>query len=166
MAEKDKIFEEKLVHDGIFDLKNTYNFLYTLLTDDEFSMEENSYKEKNAGTSKEIEIAWTAKKKISDYFRFLVKISWRVLGMQTVEVTKDGQKVKMNKGLLEIKIAGFLERDYENKWESSALYKFLRGVYDQFVVAKTIKGYEGKLGEEMSAAINQLKSFLVLEAKR
>lgn len=166
MGDKDKITEEKLTHDGVFDLKDIYNFIYTYFIDNEYVIEEKSYKEKTTGDAKEIEINWLAKKKINDYFRLLIKIDWRVLRMVSVEVMKEGRKVKANRGSLEVKFTAFLERDYESKWESSSFYKFLRGVYDEFVIKKTIQGYEEKVSKEMADAVNQTKSFLVLEGKR
>ena len=166
MAEKDKIAEEKVVHDGLFDMKDVYNFLYTFFVDNEYRIEERVYKEKNIGGAKEIEINWLIKRKINDYFRFQIKADWRILKMTTVEVMKEGKKVVMNKGNLEIKFQAYLERDYENKWESSAFYKFLRSVYDEFIIKKTIKGYEEKIDGELNEVVNQLKSFLVLEGKR
>lgn len=166
MGDRDKLVEEKLTHDGVFDFKDIYNFVYTFFIDNEYTLEEKAYKEKTSGNTKEIEINWIAKKKINDYFRFFIKIDWRVLRMTSIEVMKDGKKVKLNKGTLEIKFAAYLERDYESKWESSSFYKFLRGVYDEFVIKKTIKGYEDKISEEMANAVNQAKSFLILEGKR
>lgn len=166
MGEKDKLIEEKIKYEGLFNFKDVYNFLYTYLIDNEYMVEEKVYTEKvKGGDAKEIEIAWLAKRKITDYFRFILKVDWRILGMKTVEVMKDGKKVKMNSGLLEIKFVGFLERDYDNKWEGSALFRFFRGVYDQFVIKSTIKGYEQILIGELLEGVNQLKSFLVIEGK-
>ena len=166
MSEKDKIYEQKVNYTGPFDFKNVYNFLYTMLIDTGYQVEEKAYKEKSIGGAKEIEIVWQAKRKISDYFRFQINIGWRILGMKDVEVMKDGKRVKMNEGNPEIKFQAFLERDYENKWEGTALFRFLRGVYDKFVVKKTIEGYEKKLIDEVSDLINQTKAYLVLEGKR
>jgi len=166
MGDKEKVAEEKITYDGVFAFKDLYNFVYTLLVDNEYGVEEKSYKEKTAQGAKEIEIAWDAKRKVSDYTRYLWKVSWRILGMTSVEVMKDGRKVKMNKGSVEIKIGTFIETDYENRWQSSAFMKFLRGIYDKFVIKKQIDEYKSNLGKEVGDATNQVKSYLVLEGKR
>ena len=166
MAEKDKIAESKVKHDGIFDFKEIYKFLYALAMDLEYDLEERSYSEKNTVKGKEIEIHWIARRKISDYFRYVVKMDWLILGMNDVEVMKEGVKVKTNKGLLEIKFGVWLEKDYENRWEATAVLKFLRGLYDNYIIRGRILDYETKLITEMTEMVEQLKAFLVLEGKK
>ena len=166
MAEKDKISETKVKHEGLFDFKETYRFLYTLLTDMEYTVEEKGYVEKVKPTGKEVEISWDVERKISDYFKYKMSVRWLILGMTSKEVVKEGMKTKMNKGVLEIKFACFLEKDYENRWETTAFLKFLRGIYDNYVIRGRIDDYEDKVFSEMTEVAEQLKAFLALEAKR
>ena len=166
MAEYDKIAASKVKHDGIFDFKEVYRFLYTLASDLEYEIEERTYSEKNTPKGKEVEIHWIVKRKVSDYFRFRMKVDWLILGMTDVEVVKEGVKTKVNKGSLEINFTCYLEKDYENRWEASALIKFLRGLYDNYIIRGRISDYEDKILEEMSEMTEQLKAFLVLEARR
>jgi len=166
MVEIDKQSETKIKHDGIFDFKEVYRYLYTLLVDEQYDLEERVYTEKATQKGKEIEIAWIAKRKISDYFRFQIKVNWLILGMTDVEVTKDGQKLKMNKGSLELKFSCYLEKDYEHRWEGSAFFKFLRGLYDNYIVRSRISEYELKVMAEMDDIIEQIKAFLVFESKK
>ena len=44
--------------------------------------------------------------------------------------------------------------------------KFLRGVYDRYIIRSRIEDYEGKLYEETQEVVEQCKAFLVLETKR
>ena len=166
MAEKDKIATEKIKHNGLFDFKEVYRFLYTLATDLEYELEERLYSEKNTAKGKEVEILWLAKRKISDYFRFNIKMKWLILGMSDVEVMRDGMKVNMNKGSFEITFNCYLEKDYENRWEATAFLKFLRGLYDNYIIRGRISDYEDRLTEDMSELIEQLKAFLILEARK
>jgi len=162
MAEKNKIYETKVKHSGIFDFREVYSFLYTVLTDMEYSVEEKTYSEKTKGDQKEIELYWVAKRKVSDYFRFQIKVDWRILRMTNAEVVKDGVKTSVNKGDFECKIYCFLEKDYENRWENSPLMKFLRGIYDKYIIKSTVEGYEAQIEKETLDIVNQLKAFLAL----
>ena len=164
MAEKDRIATEKVKHDGLFDFKEVYRFLYTMATDLEYEIEERLYSEKNTAKGKEIEISWIAKRKISDYFKFHIQFRWLILGMSDVEVMRDGAKIKTNKGSFEITFSAFLEKDYENRWESTAFLKFLRGLYDNYIIRGRVSDYEDKVTEDMVELVEQLKAFLVLEA--
>lgn len=165
MVEKDKIYSGKLKHTGIWDFKETYRFIYDWLSDNDYLITEKSYNEKITSGGKDIEIAWEARRKISDYFRFVLKLNWRILGMSDVEVQKNGAKTKANKGYIEIKFAAVLEKDYEHRWENSGFMKFLRGVYDRYIIVGRIDNYEDKLFGEVDELIAQTKSWLALEGK-
>jgi hypothetical protein len=163
MSERDKICDGKINHDGIFDYKEVYRFMYTWLTDFDYFVEEKTYTEKAKPEGKEVEIHWIARRKISDYFRFVLKVDWNIFGMTTVEIVKDNIKIKANKGRIEIKVTAFLEKDYENRWENTAFLRFLRGVYDNFIIRQRIEDYEDKVAEELDELVAQTKAFLALE---
>lgn len=165
MVEKDTIFDGKVKQTDIFDFKELYNFLYKWLIDEGYKVVEKNYAEKVTPGGKEIDVEWEATKKISDYFRFVLKPRWKILGMNDVEVEKNGKKLKMNKGQVEIKLGGILEKDYEARWEGNAFFKFLRGVYDRYIIRARIEDYEKKLFGEADEFLVQMKSFLALEGK-
>lgn len=162
MAEKDRITEMKVKHSGLFDFREAYSFLYTLLTDMGYGVEEKVYSEKTKGDQKDIEITWAAKRSVSDYFRFEMKVDFRIMRMVNVDVTKDGVKASVNKGDFEVKIGAFLERDYESRWENTAFLRFLRGIYDKYVIKSTREGYEDKVYGEAEGLTQQLKAYLAL----
>lgn len=167
MVEIDRLFETKVKHSGLFNFKDTYNVLYSWLIDEGYDVNEKSYKENiGSGGAKEIEIIWVAYRKISDYFRFVFKIRWFIVGMTSVEAEIDGVKQKTNKGQFEIKISSILEKDYENRWENRPFTKFLRTLYDRYLIPSRIEQYEGKLLGEMDEFVAQCKSFLALTGSR
>jgi len=163
MSESDTIFSGKVKNTGIFDYKEFYRFCYVWLVDKGYFVTEKSYTEKIGANGKEVEIEWEARKKLSDYFRNTIKVTWKIMGMTSVEVEENGKKVKMNKGQVELKVTGNLEKDYENKWESSAFTKFLRGIYDKYVIRVRIDQYEGKIFGDCDEFIAQAKAFLAVE---
>ncbi len=166
MAEKDKIFESKIKQVGFANFKDYYSFMYDWLNGEEYDVSEDKYSETIEGDATKIEIEWTAFRKISDYFKFELKIAWKVLNMKTVEVERDGKKVKIQSGTFELKVKGYLVKDYENKWEDRPFWKFLRGVYDRYIIRTRIIQYEDKLFGECDNFLAQAKSFLAIEGKR
>ncbi len=166
MVEKDNVFATKIKQSGIFDFKDFYRFAYEWLDGEGYDVAEGKYSEKISPGGKEIEIEWEAKRKISDYFRFVAKVRWRITGMKDVEVQKNGEKINMNKGTVEIRSKGVLEKDYEHRWEDNPFLKFLRGVYDRYIIRARIDQYETKLIEEVDEFIGQCKAFLAMEAQR
>ncbi|MEK6820148.1 MAG: hypothetical protein AABX71_00365 [Nanoarchaeota archaeon] len=166
MVEKDLVFTGKVKQKGIFAFKELYKFCYVWLVDKEYWVVEKGYTEKIGAEGKDIEVHWEATRKISDYFRFYLKIDWMILGMKNVEVEKNGVKVGMNKGYPEIKITAILEKDYEHRWENKAVLKFLRGLYDRYIIRARIEKYEDQIHEEGDEFLAQVKSFLAIEGTR
>ena len=165
MSEKDNVFKGKVKQTGIFDFKEFYRFCYTWLVDEGYLVSEKTYSEKITPGGKEVEIEWNATRKISDYFRFVMKVNWRILGMTDVEAEENGKKLKMNKGQVEISIAATLEKDYEHRWEGNAFKKFLRGMYDKYIIRGRIDQYEGKIFMEADEFLAQVKSFLAISGQ-
>ena len=166
MAEISPVYEGKVVHAGIFDFKSFYGFLYDFFSYYQYLVIEKKYSEKIKAEGKDVEVEWLCLRKISDYFRFRVKVVIRIINMVTVEAQREAIKVKRDKGEMEVKFSSSLERDYEHKWESNPISKFLRGIYDKYVVKTRIEAYEDALASEVDEAIAQVKSFLALEGKR
>ena len=166
MSEKDTIYSEKVKHEGVWHFKDTYKFLFSWFIDNGYIIIEKKYSEKITAKGKEIEIEWYAKKKISDYFRFIIRSRWVILGMTSVEVQQEGRKIPTNKGEIEIKFDAILERDYEHRWENNGFLKFLRGVYNRYIIKGRIDDYEDRIVEEVNELIAQMKAWLVLEGKR
>ncbi len=162
MAEKDTIYKGKIKQGGIFSFKDFYNFTYDWLKEENYDMFETNYTEKVKGDSKQIEIRWEAHKEISDYFKFVIELKWLILGMKSIEVMKEGKKVKMDTGVLEIKYKALLVKDYENRWEDHPMWKFLRGLYDRYIVRSRIDDYEIRLLDEVDEFVSQCKSFLAI----
>lgn len=166
MVERDRVLKGKVKQSGIFNFAELYEFLYDYLNDENYKVVEKKYSEKILGDSKQVEIDWECKRKISDYFQFLIRLQWQVTGLKKIEVKKEDQKVTMNSGTVEIKYEAVLLKDYENRWENQAFWKFLRGVYDRYIIRNRSDQYEDKIEEEMRDLMAQTKAFLALEARR
>ena len=166
MVEQDKVISGKFKHTGIFNFSELYDFIYDLLMDEQYKVREKKYSEKILGESKTLEIEWECDRKVSDYFKFRIKIQYLVTGLKKVEVKKEEQKITMNSGAIEIKYAAIMIKDYESRWENQPVWKFLRGIYDRYIIRPRIDYYEDKLEDDLREFITQTKAFLALEAKR
>ena len=166
MAEKDTQFQGKIKQKGIFNFKDFYNFANDWLRGEGYKVIEKVYSEEITGDSKKVEIEWQAKKKVSDYFQYLIKVNWLILGLKEIEVQREGQKEKINTGQVEIKINGILVKDYEHKWEDAPVWKFLRGIYDRYIIRSRVEDYEDRILEEVEEFIAQCKSYLAIEGKK
>jgi hypothetical protein len=166
MAEKDKIFSSKVKYEGLMDFKEFYKFCYQwLLEETVLDLVEGKYAEKISGDSKGIDVEWTGTRKITDYFKFQIDVKFKVLNLTNVEITQDGKNIKMNKGSVEVGIKGTLVRDYDGKFEKTSSQKFMRSIYEKWIIYSRIKEYEGKLVEDCNEFLSQAKAFLDLEGR-
>ncbi len=167
MAEKDRIIKEKVEHFGLFDFKGFYGYAHSWLDDEEgYGVTEEKYSEKVSGNSRDITIEWKATKKLSDYFKIEIKIEFEVKDLTDVEVEIDGKKRKMNKGKVKVEITGNLVKDPESKWDTSPGTRFLRDIYNKYIVPKRIESMEERVESNVKDFKEELKAFLELTGKR
>jgi|TARA_Y100000310_G_scaffold58097_1_gene53316 hypothetical protein len=167
MAEEDTIFSSKMKYKGIFDFDDFYNFCYSWLTDEiGLIMTEKKYSEKLAGDSKNIEIKWEGFKNLTDYFRFKIKVEFDIRGLKKVEMNQGGAKVETNTGTIEMKVKGIISRDYDGKFEMTAFNKFLRSIYEKWVIPARIEEFMERIISDSDEFLSQAKAYLDLEGKR
>ena len=167
MPEKDQLFSSKIKYNGIFSFADFYKFCYQWLTEEiGLGMGESKYAEKISGDSKNIDILWEGDMKMSDYFKFAIKVKFQILGLKKVEINQAGQKVETNKGSVEVAVKGILIRDYEGKFETNATQKFWRSVYEKWIIPSRIEQFEDKVIANCDEFLSQAKAFLDLEGKK
>ena len=167
MAEEDKIFSSKIKYNGIFSFEDIYKFSYSWLTEETgLNVVEKKYSEKLSGDSKNIDIDWDGSKELTDYFKFSMGVKFKIVGLKKVEINQDGVKIETNKGGIEIAVSGTLVKDYAGKFETSAFKKFLRSVYEKWVITSRISEFEDKIMGGSDEFLSQVKAYLDLEGKK
>jgi len=167
MVEKEEIFSSGVKFGGLFSFKSYYKFCYEWLTEEiGLDVAELKYKEKVAGDTKEIEVKWEGTKKITDYFKYLIKATFMITDLKKVEIQKGNAKIPMDKGGIKLSIKGVLIRDYDGRFEGSALRKFMRSIYDKWIIPSRIEQMEDKLISKCDEFLNQAKAYLDLEGKK
>jgi len=163
MAEKDRVVKEELKHKGIFDFAALYSFSHSWWKE-EYGINESKYTERVSGNKRDIRIEWIATKDISDYFKFEHKIEFIISGLTDVEVEIDGEKKKMNQGEIEIKITAILVKDKDSKWDTSPFNRFMRDVYNKYVIPSRIEDIKIQLSDDAREFKDEIKAFLELTA--
>lgn len=167
MAEQEEIFVSQIKSTGMFSFKDYYKFCYAWLTEEtELDLAEKKYKEKLAGDTKTIQVKWEGEKKVTDYFKYIIKVEFFLTNMKKVEVQKGNAKLVMDKGAIKTIVKGTLARDYDGKFEGSAFRKFMRSIYDKWVIPSRIDQMEDKLAGKCDEFLNQAKAYLDLEGKK
>lgn len=166
MSEKDTILTEKLDYSGLLKFSDFYTYSHSWLDDGDYGVVEDKYAEKISGNSKDIDIEWKCTKKVSDYFKNEIKVKFEIKGLVDVEVEIDGKKKKMQQGKIKVEIKGTLIKDPESKWEGTPFFRFLREVYNKYIVPQRIDNREESIEDDVKEFKDELKSFLDLVGKR
>ncbi len=166
MAEKDLILKEKVEHSGLLDFSALYSFMHSWLKNEQYGVNEDRYSEKVSGNKRDLRIEWKATKDVSDYFRFEQKIEFEISNLTDVEAEIDGEKKKMNKGKVEIKISGNLVKDKDSKWETSPFNRFMRDLYNKYIIPSRVRAFENELSDDVRRLKEEIKAFLELTARR
>lgn len=167
MTEKETIFSSSVKYGGIFNFQDFYKFCYDWLNEDfELTLLEKKYVERIEGDAKKINVEWEGVKYVTDYFKFQVKVEFEIIGLKKVEVERDGVKEQTNKGNVKVKVKGVLQRDYKGKFESTGFQKFMRAVYEKWIIASRVEEYEDNLAGKCDEFLSQVKAYLDLEGKK
>jgi hypothetical protein len=168
MAEKVQLLKEKMDHSGMFDFKAMYKFAHDWLSQEEnYDVIEEKYSEKISGNSKDLLIKWTASKTLSDYFKIEHKLEYEINKLTDIEAElPDGQKKQMQKGKITIEIKSSLIKDPNSAWDKSPINRFLRDVYNKYVIPGRIFSFEQLVVGDSHKFMEEMKAFLELSGRR
>lgn len=161
MVEKNRVIQKQFAYQGLF----VYRELFRLL---DFWMRDKFYDKKEKGnaeyrypdSTKQISILFEPWKKVTDYYKIGLRIEVLVKGMREVEVELDGKKQRLNQGLIEVTLTGFLVHDYENRMEKRATLLFLRDLFGRYTYAHVTKKYTEMVVDDLTDLENTLRSYL------
>jgi len=99
MGEASIVLDQTIKKNGYWNFSGLYDFCSNWFKDHNLKVAEDEYTEKGSGP-KEVQIKWTIKKKVSDYFQNKMTLKWHILELTDEEIQRDGKKEKTNKGNL------------------------------------------------------------------
>ncbi|MEK6856165.1 MAG: hypothetical protein AABX66_03350 [Nanoarchaeota archaeon] len=166
MADKDLLINEKVEFNGVFSFEEAYAYAFNWFKDEGFGLIEERYSEKVTASGRDIKFEWSAKKGSSDYFDIDLKVKVEVEGLSDVEVEIEGKKKKSNKGKIAFGIKGVLVKDPSSAWDESPFYKFLRDVYNKYIIPGRIDSMEDRVKDDVRDFKEKMKIFFEISGKR
>lgn len=164
MSEKLVIGKElKLKFNGIFDMNDLYRKMKFWLEWNGYGPEkgmEKMYVERIKPNGKQIEIKWVAENDVSNYINGVIEITFFVIGLESVEIEREGKKVKTKKGDIEIRLTGYLVLNTAGKWDDNG---FINKIYKRFILKKNIDGYKIDLYNDLYDLHDEIKAYLNLQ---
>ncbi len=150
---------------GIFDMAELYKHMKLWLDYQGYGNEEKTFQEEKfvqriKGDSQQLEIRWNAHKDVSDYFAFVIKTGFFVLGLKDVELEKDGKKIKTQSGEVEIRISSHVLTDRQKKWgDKKSIFQI---IYEKFIISSRLDDYKTNLYSKTYAFQDEIKNFLTM----
>lgn len=126
-----------------------------------YNFKETEYRDQEELRGKQVEILWEGSSKYDDYAKFVIQVQIRILGLSQVELEKNGAKVKTFKGDFTIKVSSHVVIDYNEEY-NTPFNKFLRRLYDRFIIKDRIESYKTNLDNDTQEFIGEIKSFFAM----
>jgi len=162
MAEVQIVCKNKVVkYSGLFNVNTVHKFLMQWLRENGFTNFEERTEEQVFPEGRQIIYNYKPFSKFTDFAKAVIYLNVTMSNINDVTVDVDGQKKQMQKGDIEIDISGYIETDYNNKWETKPFYYFFKIVSEKFFLGghrsyynKFVTGKCESLYEDTKAMLN------------
>lgn len=165
MSEKIVIGKElKIKYNGIFDFSDLYRKMKFWLEWNGYGPEkglERTYTERIKPNGKQIEIKWVAENDVSEYVSSFIEITFFIIGLESVEIEKEGKKIKTKKGDIEIRITGYVVLNKDDVMGEDTSFK--NKIYKKFILKRNIDGYKIDAYDDLYGIHDEIKSYLNLQ---
>ncbi len=163
MVERDIVVDRmKIEYEGLFSARELYKLIDNWFFEKGYDKREKQSSEIIKPTGKYVEMEFEPWKKVTDYAKNVIWIRLIMEDVKEVEIEKDGAKVKLNQGKVHIVFKGFLETDYEHRWEGKPIFYFIRVIFDKYLYKPFTMGFKQGVKEDVVHLHTQIKAFLNL----
>ncbi|MFH0798293.1 MAG: hypothetical protein V1906_02680 [Candidatus Woesearchaeota archaeon] len=164
MGQKDYVAPTKTIEQhAIIDLNEFIKQLHSIIKERGYpTLMEQSHKESNSDSGRNVSFYWYAVKKPSNYVKIYLEVIFSA-NVKNVSIEKDEAKHTMQEGTLSVSLTGYIMKDYEDEWAikaQSPTRKLLREFYDKFVGRDRIADNENELNNDIKLVIGELKTYL------
>ena len=154
----------KLKWAGTLDMGDFYKKMKVWLEsngygDENKNFKEVKYVERVGPGGKQIEVKWLGEKNVSDYFSYLITITFFITRLRDVEVPFNGKKIKMNQAGIEIKFSADMIKNRTGRWDKNSIMKKL---YEKFVIKDRMDNYQLELYQKIYSFHDEVKTYLDL----
>jgi len=166
MSNKAQMYPVHIKYKGIYDFAELWRLIGDWFESKSFEVVEGKAKHKMGTFGEEFETIMHAWRNVTDYFRFEMVVYSKYWDGNYVEVVKGGQKKKMIKARLYMRIGGTLVMDYSDRYDRSNFGKGLGKFMDKFVMRWPADAvYSDQLHYKIHELMNVVKEYLNVEAK-
>ncbi|RMD57564.1 hypothetical protein D6825_03625 [Candidatus Woesearchaeota archaeon] len=148
---------------GVFSAKGLFEVIQSWCSDKGYYMFKKSQTEALKKEGKNIEFTGEFMSTFTDYAKSIIWYKINFSKLKDITITRDGKKVKLQEGEVDIKLIGKLVTDYEGRWETKPLFYFLRILFGKYLYAPYISRWEKKITQDVETLKDYIESYLNME---
>jgi len=124
-------------YQGLFDFQGLYQAAVDWCKSHRYWFHEETYKHKvPSPLGAEQEMWWKMEAKVTEFFKFYINVKIHLWEMTEVEVIKDGKKKILTNARLQIDMHGYVEADWQKRFEGTRFRKMLKRIMTEYVWKK------------------------------
>ncbi len=150
----------KFSYEGLFNLAEFYNIISGFFYDKGWDWYEKLNREIVTPEGKQILIILQPWKNISDYYRLMASIKIIFSDVKEVEVSHQGQALKLNQGNVRITFDGYVVVDRKGKWEGKPGYWFLSLISQRYFFREHFAKAEAWIKSDIDDLYHKIKNYL------
>jgi hypothetical protein len=151
-----------LVYEGLLNINDFYLVVDKWLREKGYDKLEKRNVEQVFKEGRQIELELEPWKKITDYARIVLNMTFWMTNLKEVQVKKDKYTIKMMQGKVTMRMIAYLDTDYENMWEGKPVFYLFRHIVDKWIYRVDVRKYESAVADDAFHLYNTMKSFLNL----
>ncbi len=146
--------------ESVFELDKFYQFMRDWFNRKNYDLFEKDHAEQVRGDeSKNTKIGWTSERKVDEYIKFFIDVGIKLQNIKKVKV----KNKSACKGKITISVKSYLKVDWDERWQSPFLVKFIKETWEKLVMRDRYVRYNVELKEQTYEFFNQAKSFLNMQ---
>lgn len=153
----------KIVYEGYFSAKEVYRTIQEFLLEKGYDIDEKRNEEYVRPQGKQT--LWISENplKINDYVQYVINIVLIKENLKDKTIEIEGKKRNTQHGKITITIRGFLETDYERRWENKAWRWYLRIMVDKYFLKTKLHDEAEQLKDHLEGLGKMLKDYFNMQ---
>ena len=163
MAERQLVVDkERISYEGLFLVKDLIKLFYEWCSNKGYVPIESKHSEVTKDDGKYVEIDFDPFKKVTDFSKNVFKIKLLCSNVTDIIMEQEGQKKKLNQGKIQLVFTGWLETDYEHRWETKPIFYVIRTFFEKYVYGRFVAGYHTAIKKDLKELQDSYKAYLNL----
>jgi hypothetical protein len=154
------VMNREIEYSGLFDLGAFIKILDLWFKERGYMKRETKNYEEVYEDFRQVTIEMWPYRKVSDNIRFEMRLFMVFSKLKEAEIEKEGKKIRLLNGKAAIFMDGYMITDWENKWDRTPFYYFMRVMFDRYIHRDYISQSKAKFMEDISTVEDEMKSYL------